>query len=159
MKPVFRNSLFLLLIGMLIFSNPAAAQKKILVSANKRFFTDEKGQPFFLLGDTGWLLFSKLDRRNAEKYLEDRRQKGYNVIQAMVLHTVQAKNVYGDSALINKNVAKPNIKPGTLFLRPSQYDYWDHVDYIIDLAAKKRIVHGVSSYLGNQCKKWMGESR
>ena len=152
MKPVFRNSFILLLIGLYLFSNPAAAQKKILVSANKRFFTDEKGQPFFWLGDTGWLLFSKLDRRNAEKYLEDRKQKGYNVIQAMVLHTVQAKNVYGDSALINKNVAKPNIKPGTLFLRPSQYDYWDHVDYIIDLAAKKGLYMALVPIWGTNVK-------
>src|SRR5689334_4908867 len=107
MKPVFRNSLCLLLIGIFFFSHSASAQKKILISANKRFFTDEKGQPFFWLGDTGWLLFSKLNREEAQTYLEDRKQKGFNVIQAMVLHTVAAANVYGDSALVNKNVAKP----------------------------------------------------
>ena len=148
----FRNSLSILLIGMFLFSNPAAAQKKILVSANKRFFTDERGQPFFWLGDTGWLLFSKLDRKNAEKYLEDRRQKGYNVIQAMVLHTVQAKNIYGDSALVNKNVAKPKIKKGTQFLVPSQYDYWDHVDYIVDLAAKKGLFMAMVPIWGTNVK-------
>src|SRR5215203_3822765 len=106
MKPVFRNKILLLLIGFFIICSTASAQKKLLVSANKRFFTDEKGSPFFWLGDTGWLLFSKLNREEANTYLEDRKQKGYNVIQVMVLHTVAAANVYGDSAVINKNVAK-----------------------------------------------------
>ena len=100
------------ILSLIFVSFIYSAQAQLRVSSNQRFLETSDGKAFFWLGDTGWLLFSKLDRRNAEKYLEDRRQKGYNVIQAMVLHTVQAKNVYGDSALINKNVAKPNIKPG-----------------------------------------------
>src|SRR5688572_30329145 len=89
--------------------------KRISISSNQRFFVNEKGAPFFWLGDTGWLLFSKLNRQEAERYLEDRKRKGFNVIQVMVLHTVAAVNAYGDSALINRNVARPHTTPGHLF--------------------------------------------
>jgi len=42
------------------------------ISDNKRFIETENGDPFFWLGDTGWLLFTKLTREETEKYLEDR---------------------------------------------------------------------------------------
>lgn len=134
MKEVSGNNLLLLLVGLFIFCGTASSQK-LLVSGNQHFFTDEKGAPFFWLGDTGWLLFSKLNREEAQRYFEDRKQKGFNVIQVMVLHTVAATNVYGDSALIDKNVAQPLTTAGNDFSDKAQYDYWDHVDFIVDLAA------------------------
>lgn len=48
----------------------------------------EDGKPFFWLGDTAWLLFEKLTPQEIEYYLEDRARKGFNVIQATVLHTL-----------------------------------------------------------------------
>ena len=110
------------------------------VSENKRFLETENGDPFFWLGDTGWLLFTKLNREDAEKYLEDRRQKGFNVVQVMVLQNVmKSVNIYGDSALIDHNIAKPLTTPGNSPDDAYQYDYWDHVDYIINLARQKGI--------------------
>lgn len=106
------------------------------VSENHRYLVDENGNPFFWLGDTGWLLFSKLNREDAEKYLADRAAKGYNVIQVMMLHTLGAKNVYGDSALVNHNVAHPVITEGSDFADSTQYDFWDHMDFVIDQAAE-----------------------
>lgn len=61
------------------------------VSENGRFFTGQKEEPFFWLGDTGWLLFTKLSREEAVQYLDNRAEKGFNVIQVMVLHEVGAK--------------------------------------------------------------------
>lgn len=122
------------------------------ISSNHRFFVDQNGKPFFWLGDTGWLLFSKLNRQEAEQYLEDRRKKGFDVIQVMVLHTVAAVNVYGDSALIDKNVAHPLTTPGNNFSDPKQYDFWDHVDYIVDLAAKKGIYMAMVPVWGSNVK-------
>jgi len=108
------------------------------VSENKRFLVTETGDPFFWLGDTGWMLFTKLNREEAERYFEDRRQKGFNVIQVMVLQNVKkAVNIYGDSALINHDIDHPLTTTGNSFDDPAQYDYWDHVDYLIDLAKKK----------------------
>ena len=141
---------FILLLTIVLLAG--AQTKQLKISSNHRFFTDEKGAPFFWLGDTGWLLFSKLTREEAETYLEDRRQKGFNVIQVMVLHNIAAANVYGDSALINKNVARPLTKNGTDHTKAEQYDYWDHVDYIVDLAAKKGLYMAMVPVWGTNVK-------
>lgn len=107
------------------------------VSENKRFLVQANGDPFFWLGDTGWLLFSRLDREEAEKYLSNRAKHGFNVIQVMVLHELDLVNAYGDPALVNGDVTKPLTTPGDDPADPEAYDYWDHVDYIVGLAAEK----------------------
>lgn len=48
----------------------------------------EDGKPFFWLGDTAWLLFEKLSSDEIKYYLSDRAEKGFNVVQATVLHTI-----------------------------------------------------------------------
>lgn len=114
------------------------SSKYLKVSENQRFLQYGSGDPFFWLGDTGWLLFKKLNREEAEKYLSNRSEKGYNVIQVMVIHDIMnTSNAYGDSALINNNLARPLTTEGNLFDDSLQYDYWDHVDFIIDKAAEK----------------------
>ncbi len=109
----------------------------LTISSNKRYFATNHDEPFFWLGDTGWLLFAKLTREEANRYLDDRQHKGFNVIQVMVLHTLGAANAYGDSALINKDASRPLITEGNNPSDTAQYDYWDHVDCIVD-AAKQR---------------------
>lgn len=127
----------------LIACSPNKEQTKNLpllaISDNKRFLQQENGAPFFWLADTGWLLFAKLDREEAQKYLDDRAQKGFNVIQVMVLHQLELANVYGDSALIGGNISQPKITEGSAFENPDAYDYWDHIDYIADLAEARGV--------------------
>lgn len=122
------------------------------VSENKRYLVGEEGNPFFWLGDTGWLLFSKLTREEVDEYLTDRAKKGFNVIQAMVLHTVGAVNVYGDSALIGQNVSKPLVTEGNSFEDPLQYDFWDNVDYVIDKAEEKGLYVGLVPVWGSNIR-------
>ncbi|WP_437919060.1 glycoside hydrolase family 140 protein [Sphingobacterium sp. LRF_L2] len=122
------------------------------VSENGRYLTTEDGKPFFWLGDTGWLLFNKLNRAEAEQYLEDRRAKGFNVVQAMVLHTVPSVNVYGDSSIVNQDIAKPLVTEGNNPEIDAEYDYWDHIDYIIDKAAEKGIYMALVPVWGSPVK-------
>jgi hypothetical protein len=145
--------LFLAMIGFAFTLSPVFGQSRLKVSANNRYFATATGKPFFWLGDTGWLLFSKLNREEAEKYLEDRRCKGFNVIQVMVLHSVAVVNAYGDSALNNKNVATPRVVPGNSFADKKTYDYWDHVNYIVDLAAQKGIYIAMVPIWGSNIKE------
>lgn len=156
MKKVRRNKYLFFLLSLLTLSSVSFSQpgtgKKLKISSNHRFFTDEKGKPFFWLGDTGWLLFSKLTREEAQQYLENRRQKGFNVIQVMVLHTIGAVNAYGDSALVNQSVATPLTTPGNSFSDAKAYDFWDHVDYIVDLAASKGIYMAMVPVWGSNVK-------
>src|SRR6185312_14960810 len=87
------------------------------ISANHRYFT-ANNKPFFWLGDTGWLLFSKLTQQDAEKYLETRKEQGFNLIQVMVVHSTAEVNAYGDSALVNHNIATPCVTPGNSSSNP-----------------------------------------
>lgn len=126
---------------------------KLIVSPDGHFLMTENHKPFFWLGDTGWLLFSKLNREEADRYLEDRCRKGFNVIQVMVLHSLSDVNVYGDSALINKDVATPKTTPGNNFRNKTEYDFWDHVDYIIDKAAEKGLYMALVPVWGGNVKQ------
>lgn len=157
----FLVRIFLIMTFCLSFSigyGQKALQHRLRVSSNGRYFINEKGEPFFWLGDTGWLLFSKLTREESEQYLENRRQKGFNVIQVMVLHDVAEASVYGDSALVSKNVSKPIVTPGNSFSNPEQYDYWDHLDYVINLAAQKGIYMALVPVWGTNVKfGWVKE--
>ncbi|UOQ96751.1 glycoside hydrolase family 140 protein [Hymenobacter sp. 5317J-9] len=142
----------LLLLLLVSFAPVANTTGPLKVSPNGRYLMTGSGKPFFWLGDTGWLLFSKLKREEAETYLEDRRKKGFNVIQVMVLHQVPIANVYGDSAMVHANVARPLTTPGNSPTDAAQYDYWDHVDYIVDLAAKKGLYMGMVPVWGTNVK-------
>ncbi len=151
----------LVFIGILVLFLAACNQTKkpeatglpqLKVSENGRFFQDENGKPFFWLGDTGWLLFIKMTREEADQYLTQRAEQGYNVIQVMMLHTIGAKNIYGDSALINKSIAKPLVTEGSDFNDSVQYDFWDHMDYVVDLAESKGLYMAMVPIWGNNVK-------
>jgi len=152
MKKIYL-AITLLLAAAGCFAQTGDGMPGLKVSDNKRFITDDKGKPVFWLGDTGWLLFVKTNREEAEKYLEDRRQKGFNVIQVMVVHNVKAAvNIYGDSALVNHDLSQPKTTEGNTYGIAGQYDFWDHADYIIDLAAKKGLYMALVPVWGTNVK-------
>ncbi len=153
------TNLIVFLLGIALFSCQPQEKKQssplpspLKISENDRFFTDSDGKPFFWLGDTGWLLFTKLSRQDAEKYLDDRAKKGFNVIQIMVLHSLEAKNIYGDSALVNQDIAHPLVTGGNSFDKPEEYDYWDNINFIIDEAAKRGLYAALVPVWGNNVK-------
>jgi len=66
-------------------STAASAAPQLKVSENHRFLVYADGRPFFWLGDTAWELFHRLNREEADRYLENRARKGFTVIQAVAL--------------------------------------------------------------------------
>jgi hypothetical protein len=131
---------------------PSRDNGRLVVSQNGRFLQHENGRPFFWLGDTAWLLFQKLDRAEAERYLENRRLKSFNVIQVVLLQKTPKVNVYGDAPLVNDNPTEPLITPGNNRAVPAEYDYWDHVDFVIDKAAQKHIYMAILPTWGSLVK-------
>ena len=133
--------LFVLLFLSCFLLNDIAAQslQPLKISANERFFQTADGKPFFWLGDTGWLLFLKCSREEAIHYLDVRQKQGFNVVQVMVLHTLQAKNVYGSKALKDGDISQPIVTPGASFDDKAAYDFWDHMDFVIKEAEKRGI--------------------
>ncbi len=120
---------------LLSYSFTCAAQsissKHLQVSPNNRFLQYSDGTPFFYLGDTAWELFHRLDRDEADRYLTDRAEKGFTVIQAVALAEMDGHtepNPYGFLPFHNLNPATPATEKG------ADNDYWDHVDYIVNKA-------------------------
>src|SRR3954469_6695473 len=110
------------------------------VSENRRFLVREDGSPFFWLGDTAWELFHRSTREEAGRYLDNRARLGFTVIQAVAIgefdgHSVP--NAYGYLPLTDLDPARPAVKDG-----PNN-DYWDHVDYVVDLANSKGLIVGL----------------
>jgi len=119
---------------------------KLKISENKRFIIHDNGTPFFYLGDTGWELFHRLNKEETEKYLENRRYKGFTVIQAVALAELDGlntPNAEGHKPLIDNDPLKPN-EP-----------YWQHVDWVIKKAAEKGMFIGLLPTWGDKVdKRW-----
>jgi hypothetical protein len=130
------------LILVLCFISTAFSQLK--VSANKRFLVKEDGSPFFWLGDTGWELFHRLTREEADLYLKNRAEKRFTVIQAVILaemNGLREPNAYGEIPLENDDPAKPREA------------YFQHVDYVINKAAELGLYIGLLPTWGDKIYK------
>jgi hypothetical protein len=123
---------------------PWGALPGLKVSANGRYLVTDDGKPFFWLGDTGWLLLEKLSKEDAVKYLEERRRQGFNVIQVMLLHGLGEKDIYGDKALVNGDLSKPDTS--------ANGGYWDQVDYVVKQAADRGIYVALVPLWGGNVK-------
>jgi hypothetical protein len=120
-----------------ILAAVAAPLPKIKVSENRRFLVTEDGKPFFYLADTGWELFHRLDRNQAVHYLDTRAKQGFNAIQCVALAELDGitePTPAGDLPLIDQDPTRPAVTPGNNPSNANEYDYWDHVDYIVDQA-------------------------
>jgi hypothetical protein len=110
---------------------------RLKVSPNGRYFVDQKGKPFFYLGDTVWLLFQRLDRQELEEYLKDRAGKGFTVIQAYVLRGLDARHPDGTTSLLGE---KPLIERDPT--RPNEA-FFKYVDHVINRANELGFVMGL----------------
>ena len=120
---------------------------KLKVSENNRFLVFDDGTPFFYLADTGWELFHRLSKTDAEKYLENRREKGFTVIQAVILAELDGlntPNMEGEKPLIDNDPTKINEA------------YFKHVDWVIKKAEEKGIFIGLLPTWGDKVDKQWG---
>jgi hypothetical protein len=133
---------------------------QIKVSPNQKYLQTKDGKPFFWLGDTDWELFHRLTREEAETFLEIRKQQGYNVIQAVALAEfdgLHQPNRYGDIPLVNDDPTQLAITDGNDPANKDAYDYWDHVDFIVDKAAEKGMYIGFLPTWGDKVAHMWGD--
>ena len=73
-------------------------------------------------------MLHRLNREEIETYLENRRAKGFNVIQTVLIsefiHSDKLTNYYNDSIFINENPERPAVIPGNNPENAREYDYW-----------------------------------
>ncbi|HYE73051.1 MAG TPA: DUF4038 domain-containing protein, partial [Blastocatellia bacterium] len=150
--PIIIRSLLLTILCAVLTCSVFAQLPRLKVSENRRFLVTQDGKPFFYLGDTAWELFHRLNREEADRYLKNRADKGFTVIQAVALAELDGlndPNAYGHRPLLNNDPTQPDVKEG------ANNDYWDHVDYIINKAASLGLYIGFLPTWGDKYnKKW-----
>lgn len=117
-----------------LFISICLPAQRLQVNGNGRFLEYSDGRAFFYLGDTAWELFHRLNREEADFYLQNRAEKGFTVIQAVILserNGLVEGNAYGELPLIDKNPDQPNEA------------YFKQVDYIVDRAESLGLFMGV----------------
>ncbi|MFN8342003.1 MAG: glycoside hydrolase family 140 protein [Cyclobacteriaceae bacterium] len=133
---------------------------QIRVSDNHRFLSTANGEPFFWLGDTDWEMAHRLNRAEAATLIHTRAQQGFNVLQVVALaefNGIREPNRYGDWPLNNEDPTQLAVTPGSDPADAYAYDYWDHLDYIIELAEKEGIYIGLLPTWGDKVAHLWGD--
>ena len=131
-------NLSIILIACLFLSSFA---QKLQVSESKRYLETTDGKPFLWIGDTAWELFHRLNREEAVEYLKNRKAKGINVIQAVVLAErdgLRTPNPYGAVPFKDFDPTLPNEA------------YFEHVDFIVNEAEKLGLFIGMLPTWGDK---------
>jgi hypothetical protein len=119
------------------------------VSENGRFLVHGDGSKFFPIADTAWAIGWRLKRGEVETYLQRRKDQKFNTIALVAFPGVEGNvvipNVYGDHAFeVGSRGAwdprHPLTTPGENPQAPTEYDYWDHLEYVIDAANSRGMV-------------------
>lgn len=114
---------------------------RIHISDNRRFLVTADGKPFFWMADTAWELFHRLSLAEAAQYLDNRHQKGFTVIQAVILAEhdgLRDPTPAGEVPLIDMDPARPN---------PA---YFDTVETMIQMAAERGLYIGLLPTWGDK---------
>ncbi len=144
--------LALVLIACLLPSCVTASASRtagaLRVSADGRHLVEADGRPFLWLADTAWELFHRLDAAEARHYLDDRRAKGFNVVQAVILAELgglRVPNANGDLPLDGGDPLRPNE------------DYFRHVDAVVAMAEARGITMALLPTWGDKFNRKWGE--
>jgi len=113
-------------------------RERLYISENGRYLMEGEN-PFFWLGDTAWLMLQKLNKDEMRIYLRNRREKGYNVIQTVLVHTLPGVSESGCSLA-------PGLK------NVMEADYWQFVDTALDMAAEMGLYLGLLPSWGSLVK-------
>lgn len=139
-----KKLIIMLLASIMFFSVHGQSKSKLQqlkVSEQGHFLVNEDGSPFFWLGDTAWELFHRLTLEEINTYLDNRHDKGFNVIQAVVLAEMDGlrkPNQYGQVPFDDLDPTKPNEK------------YFQFVDTIVKLALSKDLYMGLLPTWGDK---------
>ncbi len=138
---------FLILTGIVLMTSIQVNSQRLRISDDDRYIVYSDGKPFFWLGDTAWELFHRTTREEADIYLKNRAEKGFNVIQAVVLAELdglRVPNAYGETPFDGIDPAKINEA------------YFEHVDYVIDKANELGMYVGLLPTWGDKFHRLWG---
>lgn len=128
-----------------IFSQDYWQRGELKITENGHYLQFEDGTPFFWLADTGWYLFKNLNKNEINQYLNNRKEKGFNIILAAILRgNLKSPNQYGEIPFHNLDPTRPNEK------------YFELVDWTLQQAMLKGIFIGLLPTWGDQVSDLFG---
>jgi hypothetical protein len=141
------KQIFLFFIAILISQMSHGQNLPLLkISSDSSYIVFENNEPFFWLGGTAWELIHRLDREEVDEYLTDRAEKGFTVIQTVILAELDGlntPNAYGVRPLLDNDPTKLNE------------EYFKHVDYVLAKANELGLYIGLLPSWGDKFnKKW-----
>jgi hypothetical protein len=143
---LFGSIILALLVGSSAQPRAAANLPQLRVAENRRFVITSDGSPFFWLGDTAWELLHRATREDAERYLRNRAERRFTVIQTVALAELDGlhvPNAYGELPLRNDDPTQPNDA------------YFAHVDWIVARANELGLYIGFLPTWGDKWnRKW-----
>ena len=132
----------------------------LVTKPGQRYLEDSAGKPFLIHGDSAWSLIAQLTREDVDRYLDDRRARGFNTILVeLIEHRFSSNapaNAYGElpfhgqpfeavaslASLVPERFAYYGTSLATLvadFTRPNEA-YFAHADWVLRQAADKGFV-------------------
>jgi hypothetical protein len=108
----------------------------IRVSENRRYFVNQNGEPFFWLGDTQWQLCRDFPLADVEVILQDRKRKGFSVLQIMLTGVGNGSkpNCNGDPPWLDSGPVAPNES------------YFHHADTVLNRIGESGLVCALGVY-------------
>ncbi|MGV8093591.1 MAG: DUF4038 domain-containing protein [Mangrovibacterium sp.] len=123
---------------------PFQPEKLVICEQNPHLLATQSGTPVFLNNYTVWQLLRNGSRADIKEFIGVLQKNQFNVISLMILdinRSQPGKNFYGDMAfeLDEKGLPdplKPVLSEGNDPAVAEEYDFWDHLDYVIETAGE-----------------------
>jgi hypothetical protein len=139
---------------------PGIVHYPLRASQNGRYLEDDHDRPLLVNGDAAWSLTAQLTREETDRYLTDRRDKGFNAIYVNAI-----EHQFSDAPPLNAYGEHPftaRLASGSPDFSQPNDTYWQHVDYMLEKARGLNIlVLLFPAYVGYQLgnEGWAGEIR
>lgn len=115
-------------------------ESKLKVSGNNRFLVfKDSNKPFLFLSQTLWSMTRRLSREQVLQVLDICKELGFTAVQFIAHSHDMGINVLGDVPFENENYLRPVITVGNDLNSQEEYDWWDHVEFIIQECVKREM--------------------
>lgn len=111
------------------------------VSENGRYLIiKETNTPLIFISQTLWSMTRRLSREQIIEILDICVNQGFTSIQLIAHSHYMGENRYGDIPFHKENFLCPIITEGNDNNNESEYDWWDHLEFIIEECIKRELI-------------------
>ena len=116
----------------------------LTVHSGGRYLIDSNSNPFLIHGDTPWSLEVQLTQSQVDRYLDDRKAKGFNTVLFQCM-----EHKFSSQSPAYQNVNGDNPFSSTTDFTTTINAYWNNVDYIVSGCYTRNMLCMINpAYLG-----------